>query len=83
MFILIIFVDLAGKLYNHYTLKAEIETKMSREVTKGAGSHDQWMEMQVHQYKKINVRNGQLVVFTSTLMVDVALSIIILVLYCS
>jgi len=40
--VIIIFLDLIGKLYNDYTTKQEIENKMQKEATKDVSSvaHD-------------------------------------------
>jgi len=46
VFIVIIFIDLIGKLYNDNMVKKDIECRMSKEVTKDVTvSHDQSLEM--------------------------------------
>ena len=72
-----------GKLYNDYTTKQEIENKMQKEATKDVSSvaHDQSFDGNFNAYKNINIRNGSLVLFTSTLYMDLALSFFIIGLY--
>lgn len=56
--------------------------KMQKEITKDvAATHDQSLEMQFNSYKNINIRNGSLIIFTSTLYMDAVLCFIILALY--
>ena len=55
---------------------------MQKEVSKDMSvSHDVSLDNQPNSYKNINIRNGQLIVFTSTLYMDAFLSVSILGLF--
>ena len=66
---MIIIVDLAVKMYNDKMVKKDIEAKMQKEVSKDM-TMGQDYSSEPNSYKNINIRNGQLVVFTSYLYMD-------------
>ena len=70
------------KLYNDKLVKQDIEFRMQKESTKDlAVTHDVSLDNQPNSYKNINIRNGQLIVYTSSLYLDAALCFMILGLF--
>lgn len=55
---------------------------MQKEVSKDISvSHDVSIENQPNSYRNINIRNGQLIVFSSSLYIDAFLSLVMIVLF--